>query len=100
MVNVHLHEFQPGAGPIDATAMQQFQRQWTSYQALVDNDYLAHRAVGDRLRAALMAVKEPITLLDIACGDASVMKRILPGTPVEHVRAVVTYVHDHTRRQR
>jgi len=88
MVNVHVHEFQPGAGPVDAKAMEQFQRQWTSYQALVDNDYLAHRAVGDRLRAALMAAKAPIALLDIACGDASVMKRILPGTPVTHYHGI------------
>jgi hypothetical protein len=88
MVNVHIHEFQAGAGPVDATAMQQFQQQWASYQALVDNDYLAHRAVGNILHDALMEIREPFTFLDIACGDASVMQKALPGTSVRHYHGI------------
>jgi hypothetical protein len=88
MVNVHIHEFQPGAGPVDATAMQQFQRQWTSYQALVDNDYLSHRAVANILHGALMEMGEPLAFLDIACGDASVMQKALPGTGVRHYHGI------------
>jgi hypothetical protein len=88
MVNVHIHQF-AGAAPVDAHAMEQFQKQWASYQKLVDNDYVSHREVGDLLGRALNERFEaPFTLLDIACGDASLMKRVLPGTKVSHYHGI------------
>ena len=88
MVNVHIHQF-AGSAPVDAHAMEQFQKQWTSYQKLVDNDYLSHREIGERLGAALIgSFARPFALLDIACGDASLMKRVLPGTKAMHYHGI------------
>jgi len=88
MVNVHIHQFGGGA-PVDAHAMEQFQKQWASYQKLVDNDYLSHREVGDLLGEALNErFARPFSILDIACGDASLMQRVLPGTRVSHYHGI------------
>ncbi|MFO0991821.1 MAG: class I SAM-dependent methyltransferase [Hyphomicrobiales bacterium] len=88
MVNVHIHQF-AGAAPVDAHAMEQFQKQWASYQKLVDNDYVSHREVGDLLGRALNEdFAEPFAILDIACGDASLMKRVLPKTKVAHYHGI------------
>jgi len=88
MVNVHIHQF-AGAAPVDAHAMEQFQTQWATYQKAVDHDYLSHREIGDRLSAALKEHDaKPLALVDIACGDASLMKRVLPGTKVVHYHGI------------
>ena len=88
MVNVHIHQFAPGGALIDAPAMEQFQKQWAAYQKLVDCDALAHRAAGAVLHAALAALAEPFTFLDIACGDASLTRRALAGTMVSHYQGI------------
>ena len=46
MVNIHIHQFQPGSAVVDAAALEQFQQQWATYQKLVDADELSHKAVG------------------------------------------------------
>src|SRR6476619_6642153 len=80
LVNVHIHQFRPGGAVVDAAALAQFQEQWSTYRKLVESDVLAHREVGDILRATLNdGFKAPFSFLDIACGDASLMKAALPG---------------------
>ena len=49
MVNVHIHQFQPGGAVVDAAALAQFQEQWGTYRKLVESGVLAHREVGDIL---------------------------------------------------
>jgi hypothetical protein len=39
---------------IDAAALEQFQRQWATYQKLVDADELSHKAVGRLLHDTLI----------------------------------------------
>ena len=88
MVNVHIHQFRPGGAVVDAAALAQFQEQWSTYRKLVESDVLAHREVGGILRATLNdGFKAPFSFLDIACGDASLMKAALPGTRVRHYTA-------------
>jgi hypothetical protein len=88
MVNVHIHQF-AGSAPVDAHAMEHFQKQWASYQKLVDNNYVSHREVGDLLGRALNeGFVQPFAILDIACGDASLMKRVLPKTKVAHYHGI------------
>ena len=83
MVNVHIHQFAPGGAVVDAAALAQFQEQWATYRKVVESDYLSHREVGSILRATLNEVfTAPFSFLDIACGDASVMKTALAGTKV------------------
>ena len=53
MVNVHIHQFQPGAAVVDAAALTQFQEQWATYRKLVEANCLAHLEVGAPARALL-----------------------------------------------
>ena len=86
MVNILIHQFQPGGAVVDAAALEQFQRQWATYQKLVDSDELSHREVGTLLHDTLNeSFDQPF--LDIACGDASEM-RALSGTKTRHYHGV------------
>lgn len=89
MVNVRIHQFQPAGAVVDAAALKQFQDQWTMYRKLVEGDFLAHREVGNILRITLNEVfTAPFCFLDIACGDASMMKTALCGTKVRHYHGI------------
>jgi len=89
VVNVHIHQFQPGGAVVDAAAVAQFQEQWATYGKLVASDCLSQREVGGILRGTLNAVfKAPFSFLDIACGDASMMKTALRGTNVRHYHGI------------
>jgi SAM-dependent methyltransferase len=88
-VNVHIHQFQPGGAVVDAAALAQFQEQWATYRKLVEGDCLSHRDVGRILHATLNDVfKSGFSFLDIACGDASVMRAALPGTRIHHYHGI------------
>ena len=89
MVNVHIHQFQAGGAVVDAEALAQFQQQWSTYRKLVESDCLAQREVGGILHATLNDVfRSPFSFLDIACGDASMMKTALRGTQVRHYHGI------------
>ena len=89
LVNVHIHQFQPGGTVVDAAALGQFQEQWATYRKLVESDCLAHREVSGILRETLNDVfTSPFCFLDIACGDASTMKVALRGTQVRHYHGI------------
>jgi hypothetical protein len=84
VTNIHIRHFQPGA-VTDETALEQFQKQWRSYQKLVDADALSHRAVGKILHDTLANVfAKPFTFVDVACGDAGQTSRALADTTVRH----------------
>ena len=88
MVNILIHQFQPDGAVVDASALEQFQRQWATYEKLVDSDELSHREVGALLHDTLnQSFDRPFAFLDIACGDASQM-RALSGTKVRHYHGV------------
>jgi len=89
LVNVHIHQFQPGGAVLDAAALAQFQQQWGTYRKLVEGDCLAQREVGAILRQTLSKVfTQPFSFLDIACGDASMMTAALDGTKVRHYHGI------------
>jgi hypothetical protein len=89
LVNVHIHQFQPGSIVVDAAALGQFQEQWATYRKLVESDCLAHREVSGILRETLNDVfTSPFCFLDIACGDASTMTAALRGTQVRHYHGI------------
>jgi hypothetical protein len=89
LVNVHIHQFQPGGAVVDAAALAQFQEQWATYRKLVESDCLSHRKIGGILQAPLNEVfTSPFSFLDIACGDAFVMKTALVGTKVRHYHGI------------
>jgi ubiquinone/menaquinone biosynthesis C-methylase UbiE len=62
-----------------------FEREWTTYRKMVDNNYLFHREAYGRLRQILTEdMTEPFRFLDVACGDASATVEALAGTSVSH----------------
>ena len=84
-----IHQFQPDGAVVDETTLEQFQAQWATYQKLVDADSLSHKAVGTILHDTLnRTFARPFSVLDIACGDASEMKRALVGTKTRHYHGV------------
>jgi hypothetical protein len=88
-VNIHIHQFQTGGAVVDAAALKQFQEQWATYRKVVEGDYLSHREVGRILNATLNEMfPSPFSFLDIACGDASMMKTALRGTKVRHYHGI------------
>ena len=72
-MNIHIHHFHSKGAVADQAALEQFQKQWATYQKLVDSDALAHKEVGAILHGALAALAKPFAFVDIACGDAGQM---------------------------
>lgn len=68
---------------VDDEAMRAFNTQWEVYQKLVDHDYFSHSKVKDTLHRQLVeTVGRPFRLLDLACGDASMVVDALDETEV------------------
>jgi Methyltransferase domain len=89
LVNIHIHQFKPGGAVVDGAALAQFQEQWATYGKLVEGNYLAHRELAGILRNTLNEkFPSPFSFLDIACGDASMMKSALRGTKVRHYHGI------------
>jgi len=79
----------PEPGSSARAALAQFQQQWATYRKLVEGDCLCHRELGGILHSTLNDVfKLPFSFLDIACGDAFMMKRALRGTRVRHYHGI------------
>ena len=88
MVNILIYQFEPGGAVADKAALEQFQKQWGTYQKVVDADWLSHKVVGKLLHNTLnQTFATPFSFLDIACGDASQM-RALSGTKIRHYHGV------------
>ncbi|HZJ12867.1 MAG TPA: class I SAM-dependent methyltransferase, partial [Methyloceanibacter sp.] len=87
-MNIHIHHFHSKGAAADEAALEQFQKQWATYQKLVNTDSLAHKEVGTILHGALKTVAKPFAFVDIACGDAGQMKRALAGTKVSHYHGI------------
>lgn len=78
----------PHLAPGDEAALKQFQKQWATYQKLVDTNSLASKQAGQFLHAALAGVTKPFAFVDIACGDAGLMKQVLAGTKIKHYHGI------------
>src|SRR3990170_257016 len=88
-MNIHIRHLQQGGAVADEAALEQFQKQWATYQKLVDSDALSHKAVGKILHDVLTAsFDRPFAFLDIACGDAGQMSQALAGTTVRHYHGI------------
>jgi hypothetical protein len=87
-MNVHIHGLQAGRAVADEAALEQFQKQWATYQKLVDTDALSHKEVGAILHQALAAIPEPFAFVDIACGDASQMRAALARINADHYHGI------------
>ena len=89
MINIPIHQFQLGGGVVDEAALEQFQKQWATYQKVVDADGLSHKAVGKILHDTLNhTFAKSFSFLDIACGDASQMQQALAATKICHYHGI------------
>jgi hypothetical protein len=87
-MNIHIHHFRPGA-VADETALEQFQKQWATYQKLVDADALSHKRVGKILHDTLTgSFTNAFAFLDVACGDAGLTSGALAGTTIRHYHGI------------
>jgi SAM-dependent methyltransferase len=65
------------------SAIRAFFDQWHLYELLIRHDYMAHRGIHRALRASLEEFpRSPFSVMDLGCGDASVVARTLSGLPV------------------
>jgi hypothetical protein len=88
-MNILVREFQSEGRITDGEAIQQFQRQWATYQKLIESNALSHREAGEILHGVLaQKFMEPARFLDIACGDAAQMARVLIDSPVRHYHGI------------
>jgi ubiquinone/menaquinone biosynthesis C-methylase UbiE len=61
----------------------QFFDEWVAYQKLVDHDYMGHRGFFRRLEAEIRNRHiEPLTILDLGCGDVSPIKAMLQNIDI------------------
>jgi len=88
MINILIREFAPKQTVVDQDALEQFQKQWSTYQKLVEADALSHRAAGNVLHDALCATATTFALVDIACGDAGASVEALRGTQAIAYRGI------------
>lgn len=57
--------------------------EWRAYQKLVLNDYMGHAQFFSCLLSEIRArFREPITILDLGCGDASPIQPLLQNLPI------------------
>jgi methylase of polypeptide subunit release factors len=56
---------------------------WHVYQVVIEPDYMAHRGIHDALRESLRSKNiESFSILDLGCGDGSLLTKTLDGFPV------------------
>lgn len=67
----------------DEEAIRAFFNQVKTYDLLVANDYMAHAGIHRALREYLSIRKQPFSLIDLGCGDASRIADTLKGLPVQ-----------------
>jgi SAM-dependent methyltransferase len=69
-----------------ARQMAVFRQGWRTYRKVLDNNYMYHREVYGLLRSSLATAfpDHALRLLDVGCGDASVMAPALGGLRMEH----------------
>jgi len=87
MVNVLQHE--PAAPVRDDKAVELFRHQWQLYRKFLDHDYLSNAGAYATLRRFLtQEIARPFRFLDLACGDASGIVKVLQGSAITHYRGV------------
>ncbi len=60
-----------------------FLNQWEIYQQVVDANFMAHKQIKQHLRSYFTQYRrEAFSVLDLGCGDASVMLDVLKGSAV------------------
>lgn len=67
-----------------SSAVEVFLKSWTLYQDIIAHNYMFHREISAAARSALSALKpgEALRVLDLGCGDASMVLPLLSADRV------------------
>jgi SAM-dependent methyltransferase len=72
-----------------ATAVDQFEKRWATYQKVMSNNYIFHQEVYQVLREKLVETQQKaFRFLDIACGDAAASVAVLKTTAVAEYHGI------------
>lgn len=63
-------------------AIREFFDQWDLYRIIIQRDYMAHRGIHAAMRRSLSRRKKPFSIVDLGCGDGSVIGSTLDGLSV------------------
>lgn len=66
----------------DVAAATSWFDQWSVYRTIVDHDWMHHGAIAAAIRACLVERPDPVSVLDLGCGDAEPALRALAGVAV------------------
>jgi SAM-dependent methyltransferase len=62
-----------------------FRKTWGTYQKVISNNLMFHREISTAVRKLLATRREPLNVLDLGCGDAAHIGKILnPGQVAEY----------------
>ncbi|WP_414624107.1 class I SAM-dependent methyltransferase [Calothrix sp. CCY 0018] len=65
-----------------------FNNQWTTYQKILNSNYMGHREIYDVLHELLVSYQKPFKMLELGCGDASFTAQALLNTFVESYKGI------------
>jgi len=81
----NLNQFPDQAVIMDADPIQIFRKAWGTYQKVISNNLMFHREISYAIKQLFETSPGPLRLLDLGCGDASHIARILkPGQLAEY----------------
>ena len=67
----------------DISVIELFQKSWNSYQKILDHNYMFHQEIYSAAKDFIQAnARQPLTILDVGCGDASQSLRLFEGCDV------------------
>ena len=56
---------------------------WSMYEAVIANDYMAHLELADGLKSVAAEMVEPLRTVDLGCGDAWLATHAFRGLPMK-----------------
>lgn len=81
----NLNQFPDQAVIMDADPIQIFRKAWGTYQKVISNNLMFHQEISYAIKQLFETSPGPLRLLDLGCGDASHIARILkPGQLAEY----------------
>ena len=71
--------------PTHTADLELFKQNWLTYKTIIDENYMFHREAIAQTRLCLSAsfANKSITVLDLGCGDASNVAKVLQGFNIE-----------------
>lgn len=76
-------------GDANEQAIRDFFQGWQLYQQVIAGNYMLHEQIAEQLRTVLQPRMHPgMAVLELGCGDAYVLSRVLAGSRIAHYRGI------------